>query len=178
MLAVVRQAATNRQGPVQLLYRDDPCQLVRQRGSTERQRICARPKDTRVDSLRSPNHKRRLLWSSFLEVADQFCQSLTRHLFAIPIERHHGPTYRCRIDAIRFALTDLRCGPSIERFILDDHNIELGEFGDARLVIGSRLSKSTPRTPDDDKPKRGYASRWSSPTSGRSRMLSRADHLS
>ena len=178
MLSVVRETATDRERAVQLLDRNDACQLVGQRRSSKRQLVLARREDARVDPLRSANDERRFLRSTLFQRTDQLRQSLARDLLAIAIECDHRPTLRRGSDTIAFALANLRCRATPQWFVLDDYHLKLGELADPGLVIRGSLGETTTRTPDDNEPKRGYASRWSSPTSGRSRMLSRADHLS
>ena len=178
MLSVVGQPATDRECAVQLLDSDDACQLVWQRRSSKRQLVLARREDARVDPLCATHHEGRSLRRPLLQRTNQLGQSLARDLLAIAIECDHRPTLRRGSDTIAFALANFACRPAPKRLVLDDYHLKLGELADPGLVIRGSLGETTTRTPDDNEPKRGYASRWSSPTSGRSRMLSRADHLS
>ena len=134
--------------------------------------------DARVDPLCATHHESRFLRRPLLQRTNQLGQSLARDLLAIAIECDHRPTLRRGSDAIAFALANFACRPAPKRLVLNNYYLKLGEFSNPRLVVRSGLGETTTRTPDDNEPKRGYASRWSSPTSGRSRMLSRADHLS
>lgn len=178
VLSMVRQTATDRERAVQLLDSDDACQLVWQRRSSKRQLVLARRENARVDPFRASNDESRFLWSTFFHLGNQLSKSFARDLLSIAIERDQRPALRRSSDAIPLALTNLGCRTAPQWFVLDHHNLKLGEFADPGLVIRGSLCETTARTPDDHEPKRGYASRWSSPTSGRSRMLSRADHLS
>lgn len=178
MLSVVRQTATNRECAIQLLDGHDARQLVWQRRSSERQLVLACLEDARVDPFRTSYDEGRLLWSTLFQLTDQLGQTLAGDLLAIAIEGDHRPALRGSSDAIAFALTNLCCRTAPERLVFYDDHVELGELPDASFIVCGGIGKTATRTPDDHEPERGYASRWSSPTSGRSRMLSRADHLS
>ena len=178
LLAVVRQSTHDRQCAVDLLDDDHARQLVRQRDAPEGQLLGTGIKDALIETLGPADHECRLLWWLLLELLQTRCELFRTQQFAAPIERDRGPTARRSQDAITLALAHLLRRAMIEGLIFDDDDIKFGEPNDSRLIIGSGFSQRPTRAPDNNQPERDYASGWSSPTSGRSRMLSRTAHLS
>jgi hypothetical protein len=153
-LAVVRQSAIDGQRAIQLLRRDDPRQLMRERERSQRQRGIRSCEDRGSQSLRAADDKRGAL-RRLLFPLEHACREVDRRQRTTTrIERDQAIARTGSDDAIGLALSDLERGAAIQRLILDLDDVEPRELGRTRLVLRCGLGQWTSCLADDDEPER------------------------